>query len=58
MAIDHSFFVSSFYAIKVDPDTGQETPYVADGTGVIQVDIGDVLRFRHYRGTGYVALNE
>lgn len=58
MAIDHSFCVTSSYAVKVDPVTKQESQYTSDVLGTIEVSAGDVLRFKHYSGTGYVALNE
>lgn len=58
MPIEHSFFVSSFHAVKVDPATGLETRYTPDEMGVIAAEAGDVLRFKDYKGEGYVALNE
>ena len=50
MAIDHSYLVSSFSAVKVDPATKDETPYMPDDTGAITVSAGDVIRFKDMKG--------
>lgn len=46
MALEHSLLVSSSNAVKIDPVTKKETPYVADQDGGIAVATGDVLRFK------------
>lgn len=55
--LDHSFVISSFQAVKVDPGTGQQTPYTADESGFIAAQAGDILRFPNPQAEGYVALN-
>ena len=57
MPVDHSYFISSFHAVKVDPDTGQQMPYTADESGVITVEAGDVIQFPHYQDEGFVPIN-
>ena len=54
----HSYFVSSSYAVKVDPVTKQETVYPLDEQGMISAKAGDVLRFKHYITDAYIPVNE
>lgn len=57
MGIDHLFLVNSSSAVKVDPMTKVETPYIPDDTGAISVQVGDVLKFKNYKDTGFVPIN-
>ena len=58
MTSTHSYLVSSFHAVKVDPVTKKETPLPADEDGMISPGAGDILRFKNYKMEGYVPIND
>jgi len=54
----HATFLSSYFAVKVNPVSKQETALTADADGMISPKAGDVLRFKHEKTNAYVPLGE